>query len=57
MSRRWTPRPWPATANLTSNIVAMLVVGRWVQAIDPAYAGRVMSERASSAAVGTAYSS
>ena len=32
-----------AATNLTSNIVATLVVGRWVQAIDPAYAAKVMS--------------
>jgi aerobic C4-dicarboxylate transport protein len=32
-----------AATNLTSNIVATLVVGRWVQAIDPANAARIMS--------------
>jgi aerobic C4-dicarboxylate transport protein len=32
-----------AATNLTSNIVATLVVGRWVQAIDPARAARIMS--------------
>jgi Na+/H+-dicarboxylate symporter len=34
-----------AATNLTSNIVATLVVGRWVDAIDPVYAGEVMSGR------------
>jgi aerobic C4-dicarboxylate transport protein len=32
-----------AATNLTSNIVATLVVGRWVKAIDPVYAAKVMS--------------
>lgn len=34
-----------AATNLTGNIVAALVVGSWVNAVDPAYAGKVMSER------------
>jgi Na+/H+-dicarboxylate symporter len=33
-----------AATNLTSNIVATLVVGRWVNAIDPAQASKIMSE-------------
>jgi Na+/H+-dicarboxylate symporter len=33
-----------AATNLTSNIVATLVVGRWVNAIDPARASKIMSE-------------
>jgi Na+/H+-dicarboxylate symporter len=32
-----------AATNLTGNIVATLVVGRWVQAIDPVQASRLMS--------------
>ena len=32
-----------AATNLTSNIIATLVVGRWVDAIDPAYARKVMA--------------
>ena len=32
-----------AATNLTSNIVATLVVGRWVDAIDPVFASRVMA--------------
>ncbi|MEA2741143.1 MAG: aerobic C4-dicarboxylate transport protein [Acetobacteraceae bacterium] len=36
-----------AATNLTGNIVATLVVGRWVRAIDPAYAGKVMSGESS----------
>jgi Na+/H+-dicarboxylate symporter len=34
-----------AATNLTSNIVATLVVGRWVNAIDPVYASELMSGR------------
>ena len=32
-----------AATNLTSNIVATLVVGRWVNAVDPVRARLVMS--------------
>lgn len=32
-----------AATNLTSNIIATLVVGRWVNAIDPVQAGKIMA--------------
>jgi Na+/H+-dicarboxylate symporter len=32
-----------AATNLTGNIVATLVVGRWVDSIDPVQAAKVMS--------------
>jgi aerobic C4-dicarboxylate transport protein len=38
-----------AATNLTSNIVATLVVGRWVKAIDPVHAAKVMSGLAQTA--------